>query len=197
MSLTFPISLPSQGFAAIEWLDCGAVGIQRSPYTAEQQIYDWPGQWWEVRVTYPPMRDGTALGEILAFLRSLNGPSGTFYLGDSIRRTPRGSIAGTVTVGSGATANSTTLPLSGGTGSFAVGDWLQIDANSAARLHQVVKVNAGSVDVFPRLRSAHANGTSITYNSPKGVFRLVERSRIPFDSRRVAHGITFAAREAL
>lgn len=197
MSISFPLTPPSTpGNRSIEWLDQGNVGITASPFTGEQQVTRWPNQTWAPKVTLPPTDDATA-GPWVALFLSLNGPEGTFYLGDSVRKLPRGTIAGTVTVDSGAVANSTTLPITGGTGSFAVGDWLQIDTGASSRLHRVLKVNAGSVDVFPRLRASHTAGTAITYNNAKGVFRLAARVPVMFDEVKVAHGITFQAMEAL
>jgi hypothetical protein len=67
-----------------------------------------------------------------------------------------------------ATANSSTLTFSGATGSFALGDWLQISTS----LYKVVQVNSSSVEVFPVLRSSYAASTPITYANAKGVFRL-------------------------
>ena len=72
-----------------------------------------------------------------------------------------------------ATANATTLTFGGATGSFALGDWLQISTS----LYKVVQVNSSSsVDVFPVLRSSYAASTPITYANAKGVFRLASGS---------------------
>jgi hypothetical protein len=142
------------------------------------------------------MKDAAA-GAWAAFFMSCNGMAGTFYLGDSIRKTPSGNIAGTVLVDAGAAALSTTLPIKGGTGAFAVGDWLQVGSSSSSRLHRVLKVNAGSVDVFPSLRVAYAEDTAITYTNPKGVFRLKAIPPWAFDSRKIERGMEFQFREGV
>jgi len=106
--------------------------------------------------------------QVIAFL--LAAHRGTFYFQDYANTSPRGSVTGTLTVSS-ATANATTLGISGATGSFAVGDWLQISTS----LYKVIQVNSSSsVDLFPVLRSSYAAGTAITYSNAKGVFRLAE-----------------------
>ena len=106
--------------------------------------------------------------QVIAFL--LAAHRGTFYLQDYANTSPRGSVTGTLTVSS-ATANATTLGISGATGSFAVGDWLQISTS----LYKVIQVNSSSsVDLFPVLRSSYTAGTAITYSNAKGVFRLAE-----------------------
>jgi hypothetical protein len=172
--------------------------MNQSPFTGQQQTFVWPAQWWEVTVELPAMTDASA-GEWRAFFLACNGREGTFYFGDSVRKVPRGTIAGSVTVGSGSVSNSTTLPLAGGTGVFAVGDWLQVGTTTAARLHQATKINSGdgTIDVFPRLRSAYANGTAIDYTSPVGLFRLQDMPSWMFDEAKIAQGVTFSAMEVL
>jgi hypothetical protein len=198
MAISYPLTLPTTpGFSSIDWAAKTVVGINVSPFTGQQQTYVWPGQWWECTATLPPMSDLTS-GAWHAFFLSLNGMEGSFMLGDSIRKTPLGSVTGTLTVGSGAVANTTTLPISGATGTFAVGDWIQVGSTSTARLHKVTQVNSSiSVDVFPRLRSAYASGTAITTNNAKGVFRLSTIPNFTFDSSRIINGVTLNAIEVL
>jgi hypothetical protein len=192
MAITFPLTPPtSPGNAMIQWVPRTVVATAASPFSGAQQVYDWGGQWWEGRVMLPPMKDAAA-GAWAAFFMSCNGMAGTFYLGDSIRKTPSGNISGTVLVDAGATALSTTLPIKGGTGAFAVGDWLQVGSTSSSRLKRVLKVNAGSVDVFPRTRTAYAEDTAITFTNPKGVFRLMEIPPWAYDSRRIERGMEFS-----
>ena len=82
---------------------------------------------------------------VIAFL--LAAQRGTFYFQDYANTAARGNVTGTLTVAT-ATANSTTLGISGATGTFAVGDWLQISTS----LYKVVQVNSSSsVDLFPVL----------------------------------------------
>lgn len=197
MAITYPLTLPTHtGFRSLEIQPKTVVGLAASQFTLEQQVYQWPGQGWLLNVELPPMSQANAALWV-AFFLALNGPEGTFYVGPSIRKVTGGTKAGTVTVDTGAVANSTVLPITGGTGDFAKGDWLQVGTTTAARLHRVIQVNAGSVDVFPRLRSAYANGTAITYSSPVGVFRLLALPSEAYDSRKICHGLNFTAVEAI
>lgn len=144
------------------------VGVSTSKFTGSSQTYPWAGQWWRGRFTLPPMKDPNA-GIWESWLLALNGQQGTFEFGDPARKVPRGTVAGAVQVGAGALANMTHLPLQGGTGSFAVGDWLQV----GTKLHRVIQVNsATSIDVWPRLRSNYAQTTAVVFTNPKGLFRL-------------------------
>lgn len=197
MSLSYPLTLPTAtGFRSLEIAAQSVVAVNQSPFSGAQQVYAWPGQWWQLSVELPVMSQAKA-AIWAAFFLALNGSEGTFYLGPSIRKVTGGNKSGTVTVDTGAVANSTTLPITGGSGDFAVGDWLQVGTGTAARLHRVVQVNAGSVDVFPRLRSAYASGTAITYTNPVGLFRLSAIPPEAYDSRKLCAGLNFAAMEVL
>jgi len=135
----------------------------------QTQQYNWPGQAWLGSVDCPPMVRADA-ETVIAFL--LAAQRGTFYFQDYANPTNRGGVTGTLTVTT-ATANETTLTFGGATGSFALGDWLQISTS----LYKVIQVNSSSsVDVFPVLRSSYAASTPITYANAKGVFRLASGS---------------------
>lgn len=198
MAITFPLTPPSApGPRSIEWTPRTVVGMTQSPFTGQQQVFAWPGQWFEVTVTLPPMLDAVA-GAWQAFLLALNGREGTFYLGDSVRKTALGAVTGTLTVDAGAVANTTTLPISGATGSFAVGDWLQVGTAANSRLHRVVKVNSStSVELFPRLRTAYTAGTAIDYTAPVGLFRLAGPVPWAYDAAKMCGGLTFSAMEVM
>jgi hypothetical protein len=159
-----------------------------SPFTFQTQQYNWPGQAWMGSVECPPMTRAAA-EEVIGFL--LAAQRGTFYFQDYANTSARGNVTGTLTVSS-ATANTSTLGISGATGTFAVGDWLQIGTS----LYKVVQVNSSSsVDLFPVLRSSYAGGTAITYSNAKGVFRLAE-SRTEWSIELASiYGITFSIAE--
>jgi hypothetical protein len=202
MSITYPLSLPSSpGFQVRELAPRTVVGMVSSQFTGEQQVQPWPGQWLVFNVSLPPMTDAVA-GLWTAVFMALNGMEGTFYMGDSVRKAPFGTMAGTWTVGASAVANATTLPLTGGTGIAAVGDWLQVFTGASSRLHKIMQVNLSggamvSVDVFPRLRSAYANGSAVNYTTPKGLFRLAALPSEAFDPMKLCQGMSFTAVESL
>ncbi len=166
MAITYPLTPPSP--FRISKLSLSGLSVTSrnvSPFTLQTQQYNWPGQGWFGSVECPPMVRADAEA-VIGFL--LAAQRGTFYFQDYANTSPRGNITGTLTV-STATANTSTLTFSGATGSFAVGDWLQISTS----LYKVVQVNpSSSVDLFPVLRSSYAGGTAITYTNAQGVFRL-------------------------
>jgi hypothetical protein len=168
MAITYPISPPSPfRVSRLSLSGFSATSRNVSPFTFQIQQYNWAGQAWSGQVDCPPMTRADAEA-VIGFL--LAAQRGTFYFQDYANTSARGNVTGTLTVSS-ATANTTTLGISGATGSFAVGDWLQISTS----LYKVVQVNSSSsVEVFPVLRSSYTAGTAITYSNAKGVFRLSE-----------------------
>ena len=189
MALTYPLTPPSPfRISRLSLTGVSATSRNISPFTYQIQQYNWPGQAWLGQVECPPMVRADAEA-VIAFL--LAAQRGTFYFQDYANPTNRGGVTGTLTVSS-ATANTSTLGISGATGTFAVGDWLQISTS----LYKVVQVNSSSsVDLFPVLRSSYTGGTSITYSNAKGVFRLAE-SRTEWSIELASiYGITFSIAE--
>lgn len=168
MAISYPLSPPSPfRISKLSLTGVSAASRNVSPFTYQIQQYNWQGQGWLGSVECPPMVRSDA-EQVIAFL--LAAQRGTFYFQDYANTSPRGAVTGTLTVSS-ATANASTLGISGATGTFALGDWLQISTS----LYKVIQVNSSSsVDVFPVLRSSYAAGTSITTSNAKGVFRLMQ-----------------------
>jgi len=172
MAISYPLTPPSPfRISRLSLTGISASARNVSPFTFQIQQYNWSGQGWLGSVDCPPMTRADAEA-VIGFL--LAAQRGTFYFQDYANTSPRGNVTGTLLV-STATANTSTLTFSGASGSFAVGDWLQI----ATSLYKVVQVNStSSVDLFPVLRSSYAASTPITYSAAdggaKGVFRLSE-----------------------
>ena len=186
MAISYPLTPPSPfNLSRLSLTGVSATSRNTSPFTLQTQQYNWPGQAWLGSVDCPPMKRADA-ETIIAFL--LAAQRGTFYFQDYANPAPRGAVTGTLTVAS-ATANGTTLGISGATGSFAVGDWLQISTS----LYKVVQVNSSSsVDLFPALRKSYAGGTAITYANAKGVFRLASPSTEWAIGEASIYGVGFA-----
>lgn len=192
MAISYPLTPPSPfNLSRLSLTGVSATSRNTSPFTLQTQQYNWPGQAWLGSVDCPPMKRADA-EEIVAFL--LKAQRGTFYFQDYANPTNRGGVTGTLTVSS-ATANGTTLGISGATGSFAVGDWLQISTS----LYKVVQSNSSSsVDVFPALRKSYAGGTSIIYgrtgnaDRAQGVFRLASPSTEWAIGEASIYGVGFA-----
>jgi hypothetical protein len=193
MAISYPLTPPTTpGNQRIAFKPCTVVTQAASVFTGQQQIFAWPGQWWEAEITLPPMKDAQA-EPWLAFFLSLNGAEGTFWLGDSVLKAPQGTAAGSWTVGAAASAGTTTLPITGGSGTFSAGDWVQV----GNYLHKVMKVNAGSLDVFPRLPISYASGAALTITAAKGQFRLMDVVSWGVGDAKIFDGLVFKARSVL
>ena len=168
MAISYPLTPPSPfKVSKLSLTGMSATSRNISPFTFQTQQYNWSGQAWMGSVECPPMVRADA-EEIVGFL--LAAQRGTFYFQDYANPSPRGAVTGTLTVNT-ATANTSTLGISGATGSFAVGDWLQISTS----LYKVIIANSSSsVEVFPALRKSYAASTPITKTNAKGVFRLAD-----------------------
>mgnify|MGYP007073187886 FL=1 len=209
MAISYPLSLPTvTGIAQIELRATNAVAYSRSPFTFAGQAHAYAGQMWQADVTLPAMNRASA-EEWVSFLISLRGQFGTFLLGDPAGATPRGiaaTLAGSPTV-DGADQTGGTLDITGAsrnkTNWLRAGDYIQIGTGSNSKLYKVLTNtntnNSGecTVDIWPHIRTAHANGASITTSNAKGLFRLAANETSWSVNEASIYGITFGAMEAL
>ena len=133
-----------------------------------------------------------------AFLLSLRGQSGTFLLGDPLGCVPRGTASAcTVTGDAGTNTVSATVP----TGETLLpGDYIQLGAGAASRLHKVTQSYTGTgaaadLEIWPSLRTA-ASAVSATLSDCVGVFRL-SSNETGWAADIQQYSITFGAREAI
>ena len=210
MAITYPLSLPTTiGIAEIELRANNVVGVSQSPFTYKQQVVQHQGQRWEASVSIPPVRKDLAEAWI-AFLISLKGPVGTFYLGDPNMATPRGTILSgtTVTLDSAAAAGDETVALTKGAGPaksnvFLPGDYIQIGTGSGRTLHKVLNTvdwdanGDGTADIWPHIRGTVASGTSVVHQSTTGKFRLTSGLTSWSINNASTYGISFDAVEVI
>jgi len=210
MAITYPISLPTDSSAQptqTTFRIVRAISKSQSIFTGAQQVYQYPGEWWEAEITMPPMKHALAR-EWIAALTSMRGYVGQMYLGDWDARTARGtasSSAGTPLV-NGASQTGNSLIIDGATASqtgyLKKGDYIQIGSGLTQRLHMVVEdantdgSGNSTLSIEPALRSSPDNNTAITVANTKGVFRLVGSFEWTANSIST-YGFTFAVKEYL
>jgi len=209
MAISYPLSLPQT--TAIRQVDLraiNAVAISRSPFTFGSQVHAYAGQMWQADITLKPMRRADA-EQWIAWLISLRGQYGTFLLGDPLGCTPRGlasTLAGTPVVnGAGQTGGS--LNITGAsrnkTGWLLAGDYIQLGSGSSSTLHKVLQnVNTdgsgnATLDLWPHIRTAPANGSTVVVSNARGLFRLSSNEQSWSVNEASIYGITFGAMEAL
>jgi hypothetical protein len=97
MAINFPLIHPATpGFRSISLRPSNAVQVATSPFTGQQQVQAHQGQFWQADVQLPPIKQDATADDWAAFLTALRGPYGTFLLGDSSRKTPRGSVSNAI-----------------------------------------------------------------------------------------------------
>ena len=129
-------------------------------------------------------------------LVALKGQTGTFYLGDPDYATPRGTVSAcTLTGDAGDESVDVTM-----TGTLLAGDYIQLGSTSdgTAKLHQVLEdqSGSGSLEIWPKLRNTYSSAT-VTFNNPKGVFRLAQNVTSWSINNASFYGISFEAVEAI
>lgn len=194
MALVYPLELPTSiGIASIEIRAVNATATSQSPFTYKQQVLSHGGQRWEATVGLPStLRDKMAPWK--AFLTALKGQQGTFLLGDPDYSTPQGTVSSCTLTGSvGSESPTVTM-----TGTLLAGDYIQLGSGSSARLHQVLQDRSGSgtLEIWPALRDTYS-GATVTFNSPKGVFRLRDSITSWSINNSSIYGINFEAIEAI
>lgn len=189
MAISYPLSLPDTGRVRTRVEMVEAVAVTASPFTfkTETQLYD--GQLWRAEIEIPRLNAAQA-GAWRGFLAQLRGRHGSFLLGDTLGKAPRGTAAGspgTPVVDGATAAMAMVLPVRGApanqTGWLLAGDFLQLGSGATSRLYMVTAdadtdgSGETSLDIWPGLRVGVSDAASITLTAPKGVFMLAENAR--------------------
>ena len=208
-ALTFPLTIQSTpNFRTSRFELRRQIVVSESHYSGIQQTYEYDYALWGATFSLPPMRRETA-GAWTAFFSALHGRRGTFTLGDPDRIIPLGAATGTITLSSGASVGDNTLSLtvgsglSGVTGIFKAGDYIQLGTSAADfKLHMVVEDcdasgTAVTAKIEPAVKTAVSTGQEITYNNPKARWRM-DTDDLGWDGNHVSvYGISFSCTEAL
>ena len=194
MAISYPLALPTSiGIAEITLSANNAVAISQSPFTFQQQVIRHPGQRWTASVSIPPVRRDLAEPWV-AFLLAMNGPVGTFLLGDPNGKAPRGTATSATITGTAGSASPTVTM----TGTLLAGDYIQLGSGSTATLHKVLqdRNGTGTIEIWPALRS-DVTGATATLTNTVGRFRLQGTQQSFNINDASIYGISFDAVEAL
>jgi hypothetical protein len=180
------VALPtSPGLSQLDLTMTDSVAVVSSPFVPGQtQTQAWPGaDAWSMTITLPKMARAVA-AQWRGFIAGLHGMENVMQIGDPWGATPLGAATG-IPLCNGTTnlAMATTLETNGWTASVTgilkAGDYIQV----GLRLYQVTQnadsdsTGAATLSIWPSLREAPANGTSIIMSSAKGIFRLAQNAR--------------------
>lgn len=172
--LDIPATVPNPRAVTLRRRSNAAVDI--NDFTFDQTVYRWPGEAWEIAITWSPM-DRPAAEDLLAVFFKLDGPKGWVRLGDHTAATPRGIATGTPRV-NGANQSGNDLITdgwtAGQTGILKTGDYIQLEDRLYKVLADANSDGSGNAtfNIWPRLRSAPADNALLTVTAAKGIFRL-------------------------
>ena len=194
MAISYPLALPTSiGIANITLSANNAVAVSSSPFTFRQQIVQHAGQRWTASVSIPPVRRDLA-EPWNAFLLALNGPVGTFLLGDPNAKTPRGTATSATLTGTSGSSSPTITMI----GTLLAGDYIQLGSGATATLHKVLvdRSGNGTVEIWPSLRSTVTDAT-VTLTNTVGRFRLSSNQQSFSIDNASIYGISFDCVEAI
>jgi len=208
MAITYPLTLPTHtGIASIELRAMNAVAYSRSPFTFAGQVHAYTGKAWQADISLPAMKRSDA-EQWVAWLISLKGQLGTFYLGDPLATTPLGSARNSDGIlVDGAVSSGDTIDIDGAptsqTDYLKAGDYLQIGTGTSRQLFKVLAdvdtdgTGSATVDVWPNVRTTIADNASVIVESTQGIFRLASNEQAYSINEASIYGISFGAIEAI
>ncbi len=190
----------SPAFTTSDWGIRRVVAVSESPFTGATQVQKYAKAQWYATLSLPPMKRSQAV-EWQSFFMQLEGKANTFLLGDPDAKTVMGGNAPTsISVTSSAAIGATSVTLTIGSGKkLNKGSYLQFGTGSSSRLHMVVDDNTGNgaVTIQPALKDAITTGTTVTFASARGLFRM-DTNELTWSANELSnYGITFSCSEAL
>jgi hypothetical protein len=197
--IPMPVSPPAP--ATMEFTAIDTVAVSISPFTGQQQVYDWQASYLEASVSMPALT-GPQAQNWIAFLMALHGQANVFQLGDPLAVSPQGSGLGTPLVdGAGQTGYS--IALKGWTPSAAgvllPGDWIQIGYRIYRTMVAADADGTGNLvlSIWPQLRESPPDSTVVILNNTQGLWRLKENARKWSLTASRTYGMSFDIIEAL
>ncbi len=184
--MTLPIlDLPDSACAAsVTMTMTRVIAATQSPFTLEQQSFQWPGEAWSMSFDMPVITDRKIAQEWIAFALKLRGGFGYFLAGDpsAVRQgigggTPRVNGAGQV--GDELVTDGWTPNLEG---VLLAGDYIQIGSAETTQLLMVsddVNTDSGGnaiIGVMPNIRNGPADNSPILIDGARGLFRLSDNA---------------------
>lgn len=146
--------------------------ITESRFGFQQQVQDFGGRRWEAEVSIRPLTHTEAM-TFSAFLTSLGGVVGTFYLGNPLMTQ---SASTSITINGNQTINDSTVSMTSANQGAAVplGHHIEIDGHLHVALTAIPKNATTTVTIEPPLRQTADDGDTVTVNAPRGTWRLAD-----------------------
>lgn len=202
-TLTWPAALVPN---ALEWALTANTQQFRSELNGAVQTNALPGDRWSCNMTFANLI-GTDARTLMAFLASLRGQAGRFYLKPFDHATPVGTAAGTGLV-NGASQTGSTLVTDGWTPSQAglllPGDYFQVGSELKMITATIASDSGGNATLsfVPPLRTSPANDAAIITTNPTCIMALADGDQSrwqaqPWSASSRLYAITIACEEPL
>lgn len=195
--ISYPLSLPTGIYPSSYTLGYMTnTRVNTSPFTFSTQKLESYGQAWMLKLDFPPLDDDKAR-LMASFMSKLKGAYGSFYF--TPKNAWKGTGSGTPTLVSIDNDLRTTITVSPSNTSIPEGSYVQI-GEQLVQIQTAVPAQAGNVanvSVFPRIRTALAAGTPITYINPKGKFALTANEQQWTIDRSRHYAFSVEAMEAI
>ncbi len=160
--LTFPQSASDPEFDSVT-MATNTPTVKSESLSGRRQVRQLGSQRWSMTLSYPRMTRASFM-PIMATIMKLRGSYGTFTIMLPLLSNSQGNTGGTWTCSAGA-SGSTAITLSGGTGSFTVGDIVRFSNHS--KVYMIVGWSSNVMSVEPPLSTAVTTSTTIEYNNVK------------------------------
>ena len=176
-TLTFPTLAGGGGAVSWNWRKLSNTQTFESPLTKSVQTLALPGARWACTSNWDSLQAADA-ALLRAFLASLRGTAGRFYLSNRVHTAPRGTVGGTPLV-KGASQTGSSLVTDGWTAgaTLLAGDFIGFNAGAELRMVIADATADGSgnmtISLDEPIRVSPADNSAIVKTSPTCVMRLV------------------------
>ena len=159
--------------------------VSAAPFGGSEQAVDLLNDRWLCSLNLPPNSQANA-AQLEAFLAALRGQTNTVALSHPLRKAPRGTMRGTLTLSAAAAQGAASISITGGAGqagtTLLAGDLvgvggllLMVAADATANGSGVITVSLAN-----RLRTAQSSAAAVTWSAPTVPMRLLQSSGVQY-----------------
>ena len=159
--------------------------VSAAPFGGSEQAVDLLNDRWLCTLNLPPNSQANA-AQLEAFIAALRGQTNTVALSHPLRKAPRGSMRGPLTLSAAAAQGAASLSITGGAGqagtTLLAGDLLGVGGLLLMVASDATANGSGviSVTLANRLRTAQSSGAAVTWNAPTVPMRLLQTSGVQY-----------------
>lgn len=175
--------------------------VHASPYGGSEQAVDLLNDRWLCTLALPPNTQANA-AQLEAFIASMRGQTNVVAISHPLRKAPRGTLRGTLTLSAAAAQGAASISITGGVGqagtTLLAGDLvgvgallLMVAADATANGSGVITITLAN-----RLRTAQSSAAAVTWDAPTVLMRLLQTNGVQYQPG-FADGISLDLAEAI